>query len=31
MGEIINTNTAMSADWKAPIVVDYKARKGEKD
>ena len=30
MGEIINTNTAMSADWKAPIEADYKTRKGEK-
>lgn len=31
MGEVINTNTAMSADWKEPIEVDYKTRKGEKD
>ena len=31
MGEIINTNTAMSADWKAPIEVDYRTRKCEKD
>lgn len=31
MGEIINTNTAMSADWKAPIEADYKTREGEKD
>ena len=31
MGEIINTNTATGADWKAPIEADYKTRKGEKD
>ncbi len=31
MREIINTNAAMSADWKAPIEADYKTRKGEKD
>ena len=31
MGESINTNTAMSANWKAPIEVDYKTRKGGKD